>query len=115
MSSFKEHHPNCDECESVCDYVYIPTVPHVSFLDGPSGSWPSKGERFKKYRQKQHEIVGRKQMERYGSYSGKDAVPNFNGVETETWKEAQEMAKKENGAQSAATYDVKVAQEKSKP
>lgn len=113
MSSFKEHHPACPKCGSVCNYVYTPTVCQVALKDGPTGSWPSKGMRFQQYRNKRHEEVGRKQKERYGHLSS-EALPNYNGQETGTWAEAQNQALKDKGVESAATYSGKVNAEKAK-
>lgn len=111
MSSFKEHHPACPKCESPCDYEWIPSVPHGILKDGPSGSWPSKGERFKKYRAKQSEAAEKRQNGRFAS--AKDgAIPNYKGEETGTWKEAQQLALADRGAESAATYAAKVEGEK---
>lgn len=110
MSSFKEHHPKCPECGNLCNNVFIPTVPQIAFKDGPSGSWPSKGERFKKYRAKQSELAEKRQNDRFGHLS-KTAVPNYNGVETPTWNDAREMAMKDRGSESAATYNAKVNEE----
>lgn len=111
MSSFKEHHPACHECGTSCDYTFIPTVPQVAFKDGPSGSWPSKGERFKKFRAEQSVKMEKRQYDRYGDVK-KGAVPNYNGKDTGTWQEAQFQAMKDKGAESAATFNQKVAQEK---
>ncbi len=113
MTSFKEHHPLCEECGSVCNYVYIPTVPQVAFKDGPSGGWPSKANHFKEYRRKQSEKMEKRQKDRYGHLS-RDAVPNIGGVETGSWREAQFQALKERGPESAATYNSKILEEKKK-
>ena len=112
MTSFKEEHPSCTDCGSICNYTFVPSVPYVSFIDGPSGSWPSKGERFKKYRAKAAEAASIKQRDRYGEVKG--AVPNFNGVEYGSWQEAKEVAVKEKGVESGATFDSKIKEEKSK-
>ena len=110
MSSFKEHHPECLACGSVCDYIYIPTVPQVAFKDGPSGSWPSKGERFKKYRSQQDAKMRKRQFDRYGDVTA-GAVPNYNGKDTGTWREAQFQAMKDKGAEAASTFNEKVKEE----
>ncbi len=112
MLTFKDHHPNCDECNSVCNYIFIATVPQTILKDGPTGSWPSKGERYKKYRAKRYEDLGRKQRDRYGK--PRELVPNYDGKETGTWREAQYQAGKERGSESAATYTDRVADEKAK-
>jgi len=110
MSVFKEHTPPCPKCSKKCTYIYVPTVPQFSFKDGPSGSWPSKGERFKNYRRKSSEAADKRSRERYGPTQG--SVPNFKGVQTESWAEAKEMATKELGPSSASTYDNKIKSEK---
>lgn len=113
MSEFKDRHPPCTECGSPCDYIWIPTIPQVAFKDGPTGSWPSKGNHFKEYRRKQAEKMEKRQQERYGDAPKRGAVPNYNGKETGTWAEAQFQALKDKGAESAATFNDKVSQEKS--
>lgn len=112
ISGRDNHRPKC-ECGGEATYIYIPTVPLVSFKDGPSGSWPSKGNRFKEYRAKQAAAAERRQNERYTVVKN-GAVPNFKGQETGTWQEAQIAAMKESGPQSAATFNAKVAEEKNK-
>jgi hypothetical protein len=81
---------------------------HFVLKDGPSGSWPSKGERFKKFRAKASETAARRQKDRYATPS---LVPNFRGKETGTWRDAQNEAMKEAGSAAASTYDDKVKTE----
>lgn len=113
MLVFKEHHPNCEDCGTPCNYEYVPSVPQVVLKDGASGSWPSKGERFKNYRAKQSEKMTKRQYDRYGDVKS-GAIPNYKGVDTGTWKEAQFQALKDKGAESAATYGAKVKEEAAK-
>lgn len=112
MAAFKEHHPPCTSCNSSCDYIYIPTVCQVALKDGPSGSWPSKGGRFQDHRAKQSAIMEKRQFDRYGP--PKQAISNFEGKETENWREAKEIAIKERGIESGATYDAKIKEENAK-
>lgn len=111
MSSFKEHHPLCPVCATPCNYEWIPSVPHAVLKDGPSGSWPSKGERIKKQMQQRSENAARRQRDHVGE--GKKLIPNYEGKETGTWQEAQHLAEKERGIPSAASYDKLVTKEKS--
>jgi hypothetical protein len=111
MSEYADHHPPCLVCATPCNYEYIPSVPHAILKDGPSGSWPSKGERIKKQRQKASEDAARRSRDRYGKEPNK-LVPNFQGKETGTWAEAQFQAGKERGDASAATFDKRVTEEK---
>lgn len=108
VNVFKEHHPACVKCGGVCDYQFSPTNVQFILKDGPSGSWPSKGERFKKFRAKASEAAAKRQKERYKTPT---LVPNFNGKQTETWKEAQIEASKEAGPAVAASYNEKVKEE----
>lgn len=111
MSSFKEHRPKCTYCSGVCSYTYVPTVPLVSFLDGPSGSWTGKVDRVQKFRQKASEDASKRQFERYGK---REMIPNYKGQETGTWAEAQFQAEKDSGIVAAASYEPKVQAEKAK-
>ena len=52
----ENYHPPCTECDGICNYIYIPSVPQIAFLDGDSGSFPSKGERIKKQMHRQMPI-----------------------------------------------------------
>jgi hypothetical protein len=104
----KAQHPPCVNCGDPCNYVWIPSVPQVILKDGASGSWPSKGNRFKQYRQKQSEAVGKRQRDRYGE--SKKAIPNYNGQETGTWEEAKYQAVKDKGLEVGPTYDHKIAE-----
>jgi hypothetical protein len=111
IKTYEEHHPPCPKCGGPCNYVYVPYLVHGVLKDGPTGSWPSKGERFKQYRAKQSEAAGRRQQERFG-HIRKDAIPNYNGQETESWKEAQVEAMRDKGVESASTFNQKVSEEK---
>lgn len=110
VNGFKEFTPKCTECGKDCKYKFIPSIVHVAFLDGPSGSWPSKGTRVKKQRAVASEKAKIRGRDRYGHVK-RDAVPNFQGKETGTWREAQEHARKELGTASANTYNAKVKKE----
>ncbi len=112
MSDFKDQHPACTECGSLCEYFYIPSVPQIAFKDGPSGSWPSKGDRINKQMKARSEAAALRQRERYGETRG--VVPNFNGQQTESWAEAQSIALKEKGSESASTFNGKIKEEKEK-
>lgn len=110
VNSFKEFRPPCVKCGAECEYQFCPSKVHFVLKDGPSGSWPSKGNRFKQYRAKASAAAARRQQERYPTPS---LVPNFKGSETESWREAREQALKEAGPDVAATYDDKVKTESS--
>lgn len=122
MTGFKEFRPKCVQCGSECEYQFTPSVVQFALKDGPSGSWPSKGNRFKQYRSKRSEEMERRQKDRYG-HINRDAIPNYQGQITENWREAQSMAMADKDRQEAvgtdsiavgATYNDKVRKEDSK-
>jgi hypothetical protein len=113
VDGFKEFHPKCPDCGGICNYIFTPTIVQFSLIDGPSGSWPSKGEHFKNYRNEQNEKAKRRQKDRYG-HLNRDAIPNYLGRETSSWREAQSEAKKDRGEASARTYESKIKQSKKK-
>lgn len=84
-------------------------MPQVAFKDGPTGSWPSKGNHFKEYRRKRSEEMVKRQRDRYGTPG---VIPNFEGKEAPSWSEAQDEARYQRGAESAATFDARVTKEK---
>lgn len=108
VNSFKEFRPTCRECGTECEYKFVATTVHFVLKDGPSGSWPSKGDKIKRQRIKASVDAKRRQDERYKNSS---LVPNFKGRQTESWREAREEALKEKGLESAATYDPLVNSE----
>lgn len=119
---FKEYHPACQACGSECKYHFVPSVIQFALKDGPSGSWPSKGNHFKQYRSKRAEEMEKRQKDRYGHLS-RDAKPNYNGQVTETWREAQSLAMQDKDRQEATgtdsiavghTYKEKIKKEGSK-
>lgn len=118
MSKFKQHEPPCTECGAVCKYIYIATVPQVAFKDGPSGSWPSKGNRFQNYRRERDQTMKRRQKDRYGA--PKELVPNYQGQVTESWREASNLAIHDKDKdisdrlQTSKTYESRVKKEKKK-
>jgi hypothetical protein len=122
INTFKEFKPACVHCGSECEYKFVPTIIQGILKDGPSGSWPSKGEHFKKYRQNKSMEMERRQKDRY-SHLNRDVVPNYAGQVTENWREAQSLAmadkatieqKQTDSLAVAATYVPKIKKEKAK-
>jgi len=108
VDSFKEYRPPCNECGAECEYQFCPAPFHFVLKDGPSGSWPSKGDKIKRQRIKASQDAARRQRERYRDPK---LVPNYKGEETGTWREAQSQAMKDAGPDVAATYTPKVSSE----
>lgn len=82
----------------------------VSFVmkDGPSGGWVSKALREHKYRKERNQVMARR--ERDHVFKSK-LVPNYNGMETGTWRDAQEEARKDKGDLAAKSYNSLVKRE----
>lgn len=118
VAGFKEFRPTCGTCGKPCEYRFTPSIPQIAFKDGPSGSWPSKGERYKKYRANRTAQVKRKQFDRYGA--PKELIPNYQGNQTENWSEARNMAIQDKDKDlsdrlaSAKTYETRVKKEPKK-
>lgn len=118
VNGFKEFQPPCGKCGKLCEYRYTPSIPQVAFKDGPTGSWPSKGNRYKQYREKRDGEMKRRQRDRYGE--AKQLIPNYNGQITESWREAQSLASQDKNkesdmrAASANTFNDRVSNEPKK-
>lgn len=68
--------------------------------------WASKDGREKKYREKRSDEMGRKM---HDSHPRSKMLPNYKGKQTGTWKEAQQLAKKDG--KNSRSYTNKVKQE----
>lgn len=122
VDGFRDYHPPCPECGAPCNYEFNPTVFEFAVKDGPSGTSPSKAIRVQRQMREKHERLGKRQQDRYG-HLRRDVVPNYQGQQTENWREAQSMAMQDkerlekNGTDSLAvgsTYNAKVNEEKTK-
>jgi hypothetical protein len=70
--------------------------------EGESGGWASKALKENAYRKKRRQEMARREKDHVFKNS---LQPNYEGVETGSWKEAREMARKEKGVASASSYD----------
>jgi hypothetical protein len=98
----------CSECHGKVALVFNPGDVTFVLKDGESGGWQSKAIKENKYRVRRREVMA--QRERDHVFKTK-LIPNHGGVETGTWKEAREEARREGGTASAATYDSLVTKE----
>ena len=122
VAGFKEHRPNCPICGSECAYEWTPSIIQFAIKDGPSGIAPSKALRLKNHFARNSERVGKKQEERYGHLK-KGSIPNYQGQQTDNWREAQSMAmqdkerlseERKDSLEVAATYNDKINSENTK-
>lgn len=83
---------------------------NVGFVmkDGESGSWASKAIKENKYRKDRREVMAKKEKDHVFK---SNLQANYKGEETGSWREAQELARKENGQEAASSYDHLVKKE----
>ncbi len=99
----------CGTCGSNSEISFNPGKVSFVLKDGESGGWATKTIKEKTYRSNRRDEMARR--ERDHVFKPK-LQPNYAGVETGTWREAQEMARKEGGNDSASSYDSLVSKEK---
>lgn len=109
----------CNTCDGKCEIVFDPSSVQFVLKDGISGGWASKAMKENAYRKVRREVLGRKERDHVFKPR---LQPNFGGVETGTWKEAQEFARAEiskdldtKAANTiASSYEPLVTKEKAK-
>lgn len=89
-------------CGSSLEVGFMPCAVNFTLKDGPSGGWASRAIKEKQYREKRREILAKKEKDHVYTPS---LVPNFNGEQTESWREARETARTVLGEASAKSYD----------
>ena len=98
----------CPSCGGTAAIEFAPGILGFVMKDGESGGWASKANKENHYRARRSTVMA--QRERDNVFKPK-LVPNFKGLETETWRNAQEVARQEKGDESAITYEPLVSQE----
>lgn len=98
----------CSNCGLPAKIGFAPGNLGFVLKEGESGGWATKSIKENAYRKKRREEVAKKERDHVFKAS---LQPNYDGVETGTWKEAQELARKEKGGASASTYDSLVKSE----
>lgn len=109
------------ECQACGGNVHIQFSPRgVDFIltDGPSGGWQSKALKENKYRAGHQQVMARRERDHVFK---NQLVPNYNGVELGSWKEAKEVSFSETLANTrdatlaksvASTYEPLVVRER---
>jgi len=100
----------CTQCEGACKILFDPSTVQFIMRDGESGGWQSKCIKENAYRARRREIMARRERDHVFK---PQLQANYQGIETGTWKEAQEFARSEttklHGASTAkvvaATYE----------
>ena len=101
----------CGTCQGTVKLAFSPGDVTFVLKDGISGGWTSKSLKENKYRTRRREIMGKREQDHVFKTK---LIANHDGVETGTWREAQEVARKEGGATSAATYESLVKTEQAR-
>jgi hypothetical protein len=91
----------CKNCGLEAKIGFAPGNLGFVLKEGESGGWATKSIKENAYRSKRRAEVAKKEKDHVFKAS---LQPNFDGIETGTWKEAQELARKEKGDASASTY-----------
>lgn len=98
----------CKTCGEAADLQFAPGSLGFTFKDGESGGWASKALKENAYRGQRRKRM--EQREKDHVFKPK-LVPNYKGEEAPTWRDAQEVARKDGGDVSAVTYEPLVQQE----
>jgi hypothetical protein len=91
----------CSNCGLPAQIGFAPGNLGFILKEGESGGWATKSIKENAYRKQRRIDVGKKEKDHVFKAQ---LQPNFDGVETGTWREAQELARKEKGDASASTY-----------
>ena len=97
----------CPQCGGKMDKLISPNFGGVIF----KGGTPAIHDREKRNRKKRSEQLAQKQKSKYGDLSPR-IRPNIAGVETESWSDAQKMAKE--AGMNSDSYTPWVEKEKKK-
>lgn len=100
----------CHTCTCPAQIGFQPGNLGFVMKDGESGSWASKAIKESKYRTERRKVMAKREKDHVFKSS---LQANYNGEETGSWREAQELARKEGGDVSASSYDHLVKKEKS--
>jgi len=102
----------CNVCHLRAVIGFTPGNLGFVLKEGVSGGWVSKSGKENAYRAKRREEMARRERDHVFKPT---LQANYEGIETGSWREAQEMARREKGEASAATYDPLVTQERVTP
>lgn len=97
-----------DEEGNVLDMVLDPGGVNFILKDGPSGGWTSKANKENKYRRYRQDVMTRRERDHVFKTR---LIPNYQGQEAPSWREAQEEARSRDGDLAASTYEPHVSKE----
>jgi len=98
----------CSNCGLPAQIGFAPGNLGFILREGESGGWASKSIKENAYRNRRREVMAKREKDHVFKSS---LQANYDGVETGSWKEAQELARVEKGDEAASTYDPLVSKE----
>lgn len=97
-----------DDTGASLELVFNPGGANFVLKDGPSGGWISKATKENGYRAGRKVEMARREKDHVFKTR---LIPNYQGQETESWREAREEVRKSSGLAAASTYDRHVREE----
>ena len=109
----------CSSCQGKVVLAFDPGNVNFVLKDGESGGWTSKAGKENAYRARRNKVLAQKTKDHVFKTK---LIPNFDGQQTENWREAQEQARAtphvdSEGravARDVSTYEPLVKQEQSR-
>ena len=109
----------CSSCQGKAVLAFNPGAVAFVLKDGESGGWTSKAGKENAYRARRSKILAQKTKDHVFKTQ---LIPNFEGQQTESWREAQEQARAtphvdtegRTVARDVSTYEPLVKQEQSR-
>jgi len=98
----------CKTCGLPAQIGFAPGNLGFILREGESGGWASKSIKENAYRNRRRDVMAKREKDHVFKSS---LQANYDGVETGSWREAQELARSEKGDEAAATYDPLVSRE----
>jgi predicted nucleic acid-binding Zn ribbon protein len=102
----------CTQCGKAAIIAFKPSRVGFVLKEGESGGWASKSIKENAYRAERSKVMAKRNKDHVFKSS---LQANYDGTETGSWRDAQELARKEKGDLAAATYEPLVQKEKAKP
>lgn len=99
----------CAGCNQPARFGFSPGSLGFILKEGESGGWASKSIKENAYRKNRIPLLTQRRKDHVRTSK---LQPNYHGVETGTWKEAQEVARTEKGNSAASSYDSLVSKER---
>jgi len=97
-----------DEDGVTLELVFDPSGVEFVLKDGQSGGWASKTNRESNYRRARNKEMARREKDHVFKSR---LIPNVDGVEAPSWREAQDEVRRVKGPEAASTYESHVAKE----